>query len=55
MDLNGIIFPSPRFDYCIEDYENELIFIEKKKKNSNSNNEEHIPLLTTFKLNLIFI
>ena len=37
MDLNGIIFPSPSFEVSIEDYENELIFIEKKKKQANLN------------------
>jgi hypothetical protein len=48
MDLNGIIFASPSFDYCIEDYESELIFVEKKKKDkSTSSSEEnsHIPCL----------
>lgn len=45
MELNGIIFPSPRLDYSIEEYENELIFVEKKKKNSSSNYEEHIPCI----------
>ena len=29
MDLNGIIFPSPQFDYSIDGYENEIIFIPK--------------------------
>lgn len=47
MDLNGIIFPSPQFDYCIEDYEHELIFIEKKLKPGTTKSGEgnHIPCL----------
>jgi hypothetical protein len=43
MDLNGIIFPSPKFDYSIEGYEKDLIFI--PKKNSNDTIERHIPCL----------
>jgi hypothetical protein len=41
MDLNGIIFPSPRFDFTLEDYEEELIFIDKKKDSK----DEYIPCL----------
>ena len=43
MDLNGIIFPSPRFDFSFEDYEQELIFIEKKVGKDSS--QEHIPCI----------
>lgn len=35
MDLNGIIFPSPRFDYSITGYENDLIFIPKPSPNKH--------------------
>jgi hypothetical protein len=41
MDLNGILFPSPNFDQSIDCYENDLIFIEKKKRKDAA--EEHIP------------
>jgi len=43
LDLNGILFPSPTFDIPLEGYENELIFIEKKKKKDMP--EEHIPCI----------
>lgn len=43
MDLNGIIFPSPRFDYSITGYENDLIFI--PKCNSKIQQNTYIPCL----------
>ena len=43
MDLNGIIFPSPSFEHCVEDFDGELIFIEKKIKKSPR--ESYIPCL----------
>ena len=51
MDLNSIIFPSPKFDYCLEGYEKELIFIPKKDEKQNKFG--HIPcLLLQGKLNI---
>ena len=43
MDFNGIIFPSPKFDLSLADYENELIFI--PKNNDKQCNLGYIPCL----------
>lgn len=42
MDLNAIIFPSPNFEFSIEDFDKELIFIAKKK---DKNIDGYIPCL----------